>query len=364
MSLKIHIADPATGLSAQVVDGVYPHGLVVATRPLTIYDNSIRFFSNDLYGSNMNVDGAFGGTPEKIHDGIDSILWTATDIVAGARTTFNSTDQNHTVAGVSSIKVDDTAVGGVYQIAKGSPMIMPNYTALTMWVYVEKDWKAGDIVEIYGWDTALGVQVGVALDLKDYFNYLDYGSWHKITISLTDLEVSGSLTLDSLRVRQVASEGKAPKYYLDDIQFEQVGTPAKYEVRADKGTWLHIDSFAASFVAAIPSTLLNATMPYLSYDTILGATLISGVTYKREQKGKTILSLQLNDLMDFLQLPEARLTTIGSDGTNTFIKLDQQLTAPIILKPEDDDILSYTISDDLTSLLHMRISIGARVEQR
>jgi len=364
MSLKTYITDPATGRKACVMDGIYPHSLAVATRPMIVYDNAIKFFTNDTEGVNMNVNAGFSGTPEKIHDGTDSTLWTATDIVGGGKTTFNSADRNHTVAGALSIKVDNSPVGDVYQIAKGSPMNMPDYTALTMWINVDKDWKLGDVVEMHGWDTALGVQVGVAIDLKDYFAYLDYDVWHKLTIPLTDMGISGSTTLDSFRVEQVAKEGKSPKYYLDDVQLEEVGIPFRYELKADKSTWLHVDSLSIIVVARIPSTITGASMPYLSYNTLLGTTLISGLTYSRKKEDKTVLSLQIKNIADILELPQASITSLGSDGVDTFLKIDQVLTAPLILKPEEDDILSYTVNDDLSGLTRFRISAGCRIEYR
>jgi len=96
----------------------------------------------------------------------------------------------------------------------------------------------------------------------------------------------------------------------------------------------------------------------------LGETLTVGLSYKREQLGKTILSLQLRTLMDMLQLPSISITSMGSDGVNTFIKLDQPLTAPILLKYENGDVLSYTVNDDLSGLALFRVSAGCRLDIR
>jgi len=66
--------------------------LVVATRPLKVFQNAAGFFTNDEQGADLNQNGAFGGTPEGIHDGVDSTLWTASTIV-GTKFTFDSTDR-------------------------------------------------------------------------------------------------------------------------------------------------------------------------------------------------------------------------------------------------------------------------------
>ena len=116
MAITANITDSGTKLKAQVVQNDTHKSLVVATRPLKTYINALRFFINDDYGADMNQDAATGGTPELVHNGIDSALWTATDIVGGGKTTFNSTDQAY--AGTHSIKVDNSPVNDVFQLIK------------------------------------------------------------------------------------------------------------------------------------------------------------------------------------------------------------------------------------------------------
>jgi len=253
----------------------------------------------------------------------------------------------------------------VFQLAKGSAVTMSSYTAITMWVYIDKDWKIGDIVDFYGWNTVAGIEIGVAVDLSNYFDYVNYDVWQKITIPLTDLGATvGSTALDSFRFRQVANEGKAPKYYLDDIQIEELGTPVRYSLKAAKGTWLHVKEFTISIADDFAGTLSDATMPLLPYDKLLGETLIAGINYQREQNGKVIFSANVKTLLDFLQLPGTIVSGSGSDGTNTWVTVKSEHMEPLVLKNENEDELSFTINDDLSGLLHLRISAGGKIEQR
>lgn len=365
MSVKTNISDSTTGMMAAVVDGHdETHALAVATRPLKTFDNTVRFFTSDEFGIDMNQDASTGGTPEMVHNGTDSILWTASDIVGGRKTTFNSADQNHTTGGDLSVKINNSPVDDVFQFAKGSDVDLNGYASLTMWLYVDKDWKIGDSIEVYGWDTDTNSQVGISAKLEDYFAYGEFDTWHKLTIPLANMELSSTTTLDAFRFRIVTKERKSPKWYLDDFQIEETGTPIKYSLKPAKGTWLHIDVLSIIIVANIPSTITDGTMPAISYDSLLGVDLPSGITYKREQDNETILTLQIKSMIDLLQLPNAIITSTGSDGVNTFIKIDQKLTAPFILKPENSDILSYTVNDNLSDLLALRISAGARIETR
>jgi len=364
VGVKSYITDQATGKSAEVVlnHKTERQGLVTATFPLRTFENSILFFTNSDYGVDMNIDASTGGTPEPIHDGTDSVIWTASDIVGGGKTTFNSTNQAY--AGTKSIKVDNAPVDDVFQLTKASALDCTGYVSLTMWVYVDKDWKARDYVELYGWDTAAGSQVGTSVNLTNYFSYNVYDVWQKITIPLTDMgALSLSTTLDAFRVKQTAKEGKAPKYYLDTIQFEQTGTPVTYSLKPDKGTWLHVKTFTISVADALASTLADATMPNLAYNKLLGETLTSGVTYQRTQNDEVQFSQTVLGLLGFLQLPRTAYSC-GSDGTNTWLTLSVEHIEPLVLKEENDDTLSWTISEDLSGLLHFRITAGCLVEQK
>ncbi len=364
--IKTNIVNTSTGHEAEVDHTAGEvQALAVATRPLKTFTNGSRFFTSADFGSNLNQNGSFGGVPDKVHDGIDNVLWTATDIVGGAKTTFNSTDQNHTGAGSTSVKVDNSPVNDVYQFSKGSDLDMTGFTALTMWIYVDKDWDVADDVEAYGWDTGTGLQVGTAVSLQDYFNFLSFDVWQKIVIPLTDMGTLASYTtLDALRVRQTDTSGKAPKYYLDDIQFEQTGTPIEFILEPDAGTWLHISNTTYSVADVFTSGIANDTMPRLPYDTFLGETLTSGLTFQRIDSGITF-SATIMSLMDLMQFSKASIQA-GADGTNTWftVNIPTPEMAPVILKSEEMDSLKIIISDDLTGLLHLRVAVGAIVEQR
>ena len=365
MSIENYITDPATGRQARVVDGEEEeHALVVATRPLKTYENVVGFFSNSEFGIDMNQDASAGGTPEKIHDGIDSILWTASSIVGGIKFTFDSTDQNHTAAGSQSIKSNNSPVNDVFQIAKGSDIDMNNYVSLTMWIYVDQDWAIGDDIQIYGWDTGTNTIVGDPVSLQDYFSWFSFGSWHKVTIPLTDMgNVAVSTILDSFRVSIVAKDVKSPIFYIDDIQLEQTGVPVEFSVKPEVGTWLHVTDYTIVASDALASTLADGTMPNLSYDKLLGETLVSGINYRRIQGNEVRFNIIINNLLNILEIPNAFIES-GSDGTNTWVMIKIKHPEPILLKPEDEDRLSLTISENLTGLLQLRVSFGGRKEYR
>ena len=363
--IKTHITDPKTGRKAQVVenDACGCNAVAVATIPYRTFDNKLGYFSNPTYGIEMNQDAAFGGTAVKIHDGTDSALWTAQDVV-GSKTIYDSTDQNHTTGGTKSIKCDKLPVGEIFEIDKGSDQILTNYVGVTMWIYVDKDWKLGDAVDFYGWlSTGTPAQVGTKVDLSDYFEYDDYDTWHKIYIPFTDMGLTG-LTIDTVRFEQAAKEGKAPKFYLDDIQIEETGTPIIFTLEPKLGTWLHVKSFQIVVADDFVSTVADGTQPSIPYDNLLGVALTSGIDYKRIEDGVTTSVATLSKFVDFMTLSNAKITGSGGDLTNSWIALNVRFNEDVILKSENADKMTLTINDDLSELLYLRVGVGSKVEDR
>ena len=368
MSIKSNITDKSTNISAEVVDGTgEKKALVVATRPLKTFENSVEFFTNPTYGSDMNQNAAFGGTPEKVHDGIDSVLWTGSQIV-GTTVTFDDTGQNHTAAGTKSILFDRPGATNTIQIAKGSNLDLSGYTALTLWVYVDNNWTT-DSFSIYGYDTGTVSVIGTPVNLQDYFNQGNNDVWQKISIPLEDMDLTTE-TIDAIRITCISTTGVKPTFYLDDIQFEETGDPLSFSLEAEKGTWLHVEEFTISIADAYAGTVetgsdtLFPTMPSIPYDDFLGVTLTSGVNYRRIQDGETKFSQTILKFIDLIELAGTEIIGSGSDGTNTWLSIRAKHIEPIVLKPENDDILSFTISEDLSGLLRFRISAGCKIENR
>ena len=366
MAIKSQITGKNNNISADVIvnDECDCKALAVATTPYRKFENSIRFFTNSLYGSDMNQDASASGTPDKIHDGTDSVLWTATTI-SGVKFTFDSTDQNHTAAGSKSIKSDGASVGNVFQIAKGSNVTMSNYNVFTMWIYVDSNWGTGDSVSFYAWDTATNSQIGDSILIENYFDITSVGVWQKLSIDIDDLGAASSSTIvDAVRFQIISKQSVAPLFYIDDIQLEESSGLIAYTLAPNKGEWLHVEEFTISFADAYAGILADATMPFLSYDKILGETLTSGINYQREQDGVIRFSQKILNIIDFLQLAGTEISATGSDGVNTWLVLRVKHIEPLVLKYKNNDKLIFTISDNLSGLLHFRISAGCKVEDR
>ena len=345
--------------------------LVVATRPLKTNDLKIGFLTNPTYGSDMNKDGSYGGTPVTIHNGTDSVAWGFAE-TGTALWTADSTDRFY--AGTKSVKSANTVVGSYAQftnnVGPGTDIDLTNYAAFTMWINVDSNWLAGDSVIFQGVvDAGL---VGNSVKLEDYFDYSNYDTWQFIAIPKADMGLT-TTSIDAVRFTQSAKEGsQSPTYYLDSITLEETGEPIKYNIKPDKGTWFYVDTVRITMADNVDSEVDTGadtkvpTMYGLSYNKFLGMTATEGLKFEIYRDDELVIgtSLQITSLGDMLALPDARITNAVADGTNTLISVERKLSVPIILKAEENDELRVTLSDDFSVLLMMKFSVMGYEEIR
>lgn len=362
MGINSYITDIDNNLKACIdnADSCEAGSLIVATRPLKIFNNLPFYFVTAAGSKDMNVEIVFTGTPDKIHNGLDSVLWTASGIVGAPRWDFNSASQAH--VGTHSIDATGAVGGDVAQFDRGANIDLSNYSTMTGWVYVTA-FSVGAGVDLYGWDVGTGVQVGNVVDAVNYTDLQLLDVWQKFAIPLTDFGLESS-TIDAFRMKIVKGV-QNPDFYLDEIQIEEVGTPTDFIVEPKAGTWLHVISFNIICVDAYDATLVNNSMPKIPYDGFFGVpSLTVGLQVRRIQNGLVLFSAIFRDFIDFMGLADMKVLGHGSDGTNSWVKLGQHLATPIILKAENADKFIYTVRDNLSGLEKFWISVSCYEEIR
>lgn len=322
-------------------------GLKVFTIPLKEQDVQFTFASNDEVGFEMAIDGSFGGTPEVIHNGIDSVEWLGSNIV-GAKVTFNSTEQKH--SGSNSVKVNKANVGNIWQFYKGSNLTLSAWQAFSLWIYVESGWTVGDSFSFYGYDTGTGLQVGDAVNLADHFNELDFGVWQKLSIPLTEMNLETG-TIDALRMECTAKSGAGVVFYVDDMQVEETSGLVTFKIEAPQGTKFIIDQFRFTFIDALSTTLIANSMPNISYNKILGLSkLDNGIGFSRLKNGEIVFNAVITCLADSTR-GGAMLENVFSDGTNTHVTLATSFREAVTLDSRFGDNIAVTVQDDLSDLI-------------
>ncbi len=360
MSTPIQIKDgKGTKKTAHLHQEGKDIGIVAFTDPLKERKFKILPALNATYGAEIAVDAGFGGTPDVVHTGItDGVNWTGSNEV-GAKGNFDSKDQAN--SGTVSVKWDNPAVDDVIQFDKGSNLTISSYTAVTMFVYVDKDWSAGESMGLFAWDVSGAVIVGNEVLLEDYINEFDFDTWQKASIPFGDLGLSSG-TFDALRIQmQGVGAGKNPKVYFDDIQMEQTGTPVEYTIAPSLGEIYLVDRLQWTFVDALDTTLADASMPSLSYDKILGVTLSNGIVLQWIQDAVVQFSSTFTSLGDGMK-GGVDINNMICDGTNTAINVSLNFPEPVRLDPRTFDEISIVISDDLSGWITASLIAIGRTE--
>jgi len=361
VSITAHLTDPANGYVPAVDDdsGAERRALVVATRPLKTYTSELKVFTNASYGSDMAQNVTFGGSPEEVHDGTDNSYWTGSAL--SGTWVFNSTDQSKT--GTKSIDATATANGQTAELAKGSSLSLSGYTALSGYIYLSAwDDRGTKDIELELWTTT--AQVGVTVSLRDYIDIGVIGSWQAFVVTVSDFGAVGQ-SISAMRITTIdLGPGAAPDYYLDDLQFEETGSPLVYEVAPDPGTWFTVDTLRITMADNVASTVGNGTMPGLAYNAFLGvAALTNGIVYQRVQAGAVTKANIARQLSDWLRFPKAHVDAI-SDGTNTMITICMPYAYPEVLRAEHNDKLRMIVQDNLSGLLLFQVVAGGKAERR
>ena len=361
MSWKFRIGDgDGSGLEAHVHQfstAARPDhaGVLVLTRTFQDFDPTSLVFLNDTFGAAMNQNVSFSGTPEIIHNGGSSTEWTGT-AVAG---TWNFADSGKVT--ITSADNNDQA-----SFAEETPATidMSGFTALTGKVDLDI-YNATNNSIIVQFDNA-GTDVGNSVNLNDFISTGDFAE-QSFAIPKAEFGLTTQL-LDGMTLTVTRIGGTKPTIKFDDIQFEQTGNPIVFKAAAPSNTRFHMAEIGISIadnvtgITTVTGATENATVPNLAYDALLGVSALTrGIVFARVKNEKTLFSVTLRQLGDFLAVGTTIIDHI-SDGTNSFIKLLILFPEPIVLKGGDEDFLSFTITDDLSSLLQFTAFARGSIE--
>lgn len=321
-------------------------GLVVLSDPLIQFKPESRTFLNDTFGSAMNQNIAFSGTPQIIHNGGTSVEWTGSAI-QGA---WNFADSGK--ISLTSANDNDEA-----SFAEETPTTidLSGYTTLTGKINLTAYSGINNTLTI-AFDNA-GTPVGDSININNYIDTGLIGTEQTFVIPKADMGLTTQL-VDGFTIILNRTGGTKPTMIFDDIQLEETGATAIFKASTPVETVFHISSIRLSIVdnisgiTTVAGATENATLPGLSYDQILGlAKLNVGIGYQLVQDGKIQSSLTLKQLGDFTAAG-FNIIDVISDGTNTCLTLELTFPKPIILKGNgDENSLFFSINDNLSGLV-------------
>ncbi len=351
MSIEAKILDGSgSGATASLVktEGD-PTGIVVYSKDLNTFVSTPLFASNPTFGQDMNIDASIGGTPELIHNGTDTVEWTAS--VLSGDWTFDST--TNPKSGTKCIDATNTIDSNEALFTAPSSIDMSNFSTISGQIRIESFTNpANKHIELRF--RLSGGDIGVSINLEEYVDVGLLNVYQGFIIPKEDLE-AGTVTIDEIVIKTIdQGPGQPPAYRLDDLQIEETGGGVEFIMQPQKGRFYLATSLQVVMAATLSATVADGTALGLSYDKLLSLTLLTnGILLQRISNKKIVFSANLKDIKDFLSVG-FNLTSAISDGTNTFIKMENMFQVPLFLDPSSEDQIKFVISDNLSSILHMR----------
>lgn len=340
----------------------------MSTRPAVVHvpyasvkrTNSTIFAVNPTYGIDMNQSPNLGGTPDGIHNGTDSALWTGTNI-AGASFDFASTAQAK--AGTHSIDAASTVKNDKGLLTRSSAISTGSYVAMTGWVYIT-GWVTTGTKDIGLTLRNAGTDVGSEVTIGQYINTGLFNGWQKFTIAMTEFTAT-TANFNEIVIRTVSDgAGDPPNYYLDSLQWEQTGDgPITYTIAPPEGRKLYVYNLHTTISGSFNTTLVNASHQALSPDKFFNLTALdSGILFRTYKDGQLLFTYPFTRNLDFLSFPGVRLQS-GGDGSKAWMTVWFEFPAPFSLDARTNDRIEFIVTDDISSLDTFRFSTVAEREE-
>lgn len=330
-----------------------------------IYPSVVRFFTNEQFGADLNQDASFAGTPEGVHNGTDTVLWTGSiESGGGSSFIFDSTVQANN--GTKSIDARSSSNGNTALLQKPSGTISASdYVALSGFVYIESWTDQGTRKDVDIRLRNAGVVQGNAVALRNYISLLTQNSWQKFAIPLSDFGVTtesiDQVTLETIDV----GSGPPPNYFLDDIQFEEQNDPLEFRLTPPEGKLFTVYSIKATIVAPWAPLTSDGSKPKIVHNKFMDiAALDNGLVVNDNRKEGVRFSASINTNLDLIQLPVSTFRVVSYDETNAVIEVEFNFESntPVILDDVQGDFNSFVLTANLSSLTSFRISARGTVE--
>lgn len=360
MALRANITGGTGGLiEADVIDGTNghykPRGLVTYQLPYLDETNRQVFAVNEANGNDMAVNGSISGAVDGIHNGTDTVLWTASNL-SGTNFVFDSTTQ--AASGTKSISAISTVNNDVALFTRSAPLTITTYNSLTGSIYLDS-WSTSGLKGVRLNLRLAGVEVGVEVELADYINTDVTGSWLNFIIPLASFAVSGT-SVDELIVTTVdVGAGPPPNYYLDDLTFTE-GAGVVYTIAPNSEDILRVYGISWTVVTAGTVALANGTAAGVSYNKFgTLSELTNGILTRRIQFNITRFTNSTTKNSDIISGSNAETKEVWDDGVNTYMKFYTKFSAPVDLIPVGNDRYEFVVQDDLSSVVSLTVRADA-----
>ena len=333
-----------------------PAGLVTYTEPLRDFEYASKFAFNESRGLNMAINVAFSGTPETIHDGTDSVAWTASALAG----TWDFASTTVAQAGTKSVDATATVNNDTALFDRGSSTTASSWAGVSGYIYVTSWPTSGSVKDVKVQLDNGGTGVGVEASMQNYIDTTLINTWQKFNIPMDAFLYGG--TMDGVRIRTAdVGGGAAPDYYIDEFQLEETGGAA-YSITPDTNTILHLERLVLLFqdndytgIVASGSTSNQFTLMPFHTDAILGlSSLTNPISVRKTSSSGSIQSVVsggIADLGSLLFSPFVGRIQGGGDGTGSWLRIEYDFPPnALYLDDRNSETLEFDIFADLTAL--------------
>lgn len=320
---------------------------------------AVKPFFNVTHGFDMNKNGASGGTPEKIHNGTDDALWTASAL--SGTWDFASTT-NPRAGGTKSIDATATTKDREALFEDATSTDMTNFVALTGWIYITA-WGPNGSNNVGVRARLNGVDVGNQVNLSDYINVGTFNIYQKFSIPKADLGLT-TQTVDELVAKTLADPGATPPdYFLDDIGWEQTGGPIVFEINPTPNTVYLVKNLIFVGVSTFDSRTTNPmNVKHMSYNKFFGQPkLTAGLISTTTINNVTTFAGAFLQNADFSLIPYTDIEVFG-DGTTTWYRFQTLFHEQIRLNSTTNDNMQFIIGDDLSGMPFLQVFSNGKTE--
>lgn len=324
-------------------------GLIVYTQDRVHKTYATQPLVSAASGFGMNTSVGFSGTPDGIHDGTDSVLWTGTALSG----TWDFASTTQAAAGTKSVDATAAIRNTEAQFERSSAIAPSSYTAISGCIYITS-WPTTGTKEVEVRLRLAGGDVGASLDLSNYVDTLTFNSWQSFIIPVDDFGAGSNI--DQIVIKQIDSgPGLAPTYFLDEFQFEETGGFEDFTYAPGAKEVFHVELIAQGAVTNTTEALMK------SYDKFFGIPALSnGILTVIQQNNLLLPSIAFKRTFDVIPFPQSQPFEVFGDGTNTVGKLASQFR--IDLDGRKHDSFTYRVQDDLSSLLELNVWLYGWIE--
>lgn len=323
------------------------------------------FYSHPTFGPDLNrAEAGFSGTPDKVHNGTDDVLWTGTAL--SGTWDFASTTQAKT--GTKSVDAENAVKDREAQFERSSAIDTANFTAISGWIYVTS-WVA-QLAQAPEEDVTIrlrlaGVDVGVSVMLSSHMQPNTHNIWQKFVIPLCDLDAESD-SVDQIVVTQVstAQGNSVPAYFLDDVQFEEINGPLIYTLPIPANSRMTLKTFNLTIAAPLNTTLADAGMNNIDFDTFCGQPrLTSGLQVRITRANGDILGTgNFQRHIDAIQLVGVSFAS-GGNSTTCWVSYDYTFAAGPTIDTQLGESGSILIAEDLSAFSYMRVLVSGDLQR-